>query len=756
MRSLFAVLLLACFAPVSLLAQTAAKPTPVTVSLLSEHSTVAPGKEFRVAAKLVHQPTFHTYGKTLPEGVVGKPTVLKWTVPDGWKVEDLPWPKTHETESTGGAKTQGYDGTVYLPAKVTPPANAAVGSTVKIEVAVDALVCDPASCMPFNKTISLDLTVGDSPVVDPKASEAFKPYKVSLVSEHSTVAPGQSFRAAIRIDLDPHYHIYAKTIPEGATALPTELTWKLPDGWKSEDIDWPATKEFKSTDGKTVPGYEGTVFLPAKITPPANLTSTGAAPLEATVDMLVCKDDECLRATDLKASLDLKLGSSAVADTAVTKLIDTALAGDTTAKGAATTAAPQQGIATLLLFAFIGGLILNVMPCVFPVLAIKILGFVNQAGEDKRHVFHHGLAYTAGVMLSMWTLGALVVTIGLSWGGQLQSPVANLVLAAFFLIFGLNMAGVFEIGTSAVGVGSGLQARSGLQGSFFSGLLATIVATPCAAPFLSVALAATLSLPAAHSMLIFTFIGLGLSAPYFLLSIFPKLVRLLPRPGVWMETFKQAMSFLLFATVAYFIWVLAAMLEDYGLLRALFALVLVAVACWIYGRWCSPIKPRSTRVAALTFSIVFLVSALTLGWPAPRTAASEVAGSGLSWEKWSAETVKTLRDERKPVYIDFTARWCVTCQTNKVVYNSTELQEQFKKRGVVTLKADYTNEDPAIKEALRALDRAAVPVNVLYVPGREDPVILPNILTVSNVTAALSEIDKASPSEPSKTAANSQ
>ncbi len=616
MRAFLTALFVVCSMPGLSTAQIGPKPKPVTATLLSEQSTIAPGTEFRVVTQLVHQPTYHTYGRVLPEGVTGLPTQIKWTLPEGWKVDDLPWPPTHETESTGGAKTQGYDGTIHLPAKLTPPANLAPGATVRLEATVKGLVCDPQSCMPITLPVSLELKVGDAPIADPANAGIFS----GISSTSSPPAP-----------------------TTGSTAAPASS---------------------KNSADNPKPSNDGN-------------------------------------------------------------------------------ASNDQGLATLLLFGFIGGLILNVMPCVFPVLAIKILGFVNQAGEDKRRVFHHGLAYTVGVMLSMLTLGALVVTAGLSWGGQLQSPVAVLLLAGFFLIFGLNMAGVFEVGTSAVGVGMELQSRSGLQGSFFSGLLATVVATPCAAPFLSVALAATLTLPPLHAMLIFAFIGIGLSAPYLLLSIFPKLVKLLPRPGVWMETFKQAMSFLLFATVAFLVWVLSAMVDEYGLLNALFGLVLVAVACWIYGRWTSPAKPPRTRIAAVVFAIAFLFSGLALGWPkhGPATE-SELAESGLKWEKWSPEMVAQLRAEKKPVYIDFTARWCVTCQTNKLVYHSQALQDDFKKRGVVTLKADWTNYDERITEALKALDRAAVPVNVLYVPGREEPVILPNILTVSNVMAALAELDK--------------
>jgi thiol:disulfide interchange protein len=393
----------------------------------------------------------------------------------------------------------------------------------------------------------------------------------------------------------------------------------------------------------------------------------------------------------------------------------------------------------LVLFAFLGGLILNVMPCVFPVLGIKILGVVNQAGGDKRQILLHGLTYTAGVLVSFWVLAGLLLAIraaggNVGWGYQLQSPGFVFALTIFLFAFGLNMTGLFEVGSSAVGVGTQLTHKSGFGGSFFSGLLATVVATPCAAPFLAPALAFALTLSALPALLFFSVIALGLASPYLVLSLFPKLVGMLPRPGAWMETFKQAMSFLMFGTVAFLLWTLAGMVDEQGLLKVLFGLVLVSVACWIYGRWSLPHKPKATRVKAVVFAALFLIGGTSLAWP-------QSGKHGLQWSAWSPETVAQLRGEKKPVYIDFTARWCATCQTNKFVYGDQSLQDEFKKRGIVTLKADWTNYDERITAALKALDRAAVPVNVLYVPGQEAPVILPNILTVDNVKAALAELD---------------
>jgi thiol:disulfide interchange protein len=463
-------------------------------------------------------------------------------------------------------------------------------------------------------------------------------------------------------------------------------------------------------------------------------------PIQAAIDMLVCRDEQCIPAMGQTVSLELKLGSAVVRNDSVAKLIDSSPAGGTSEEAAtsARSTAPKENLATLLLFAFLGGLILNVMPCVFPVLGIKILSVVNQAGGDKREILLHGLAYTLGVLVSFWALAGVIIAIKaaggtVAWGFQLQSPGFVFCLTLFLFAFGLNMAGLFEVGTSAVGVGADLTSKSGFGGSFFSGLLATVVATPCAAPFLAPALAYALTLSALPSLFFFSVIGLGLASPYLVLSLFPKLVGLLPRPGAWMESFKQAMSFLMFATVAFLLWTLMGMVDEHGQLRAMLGLVLVGIACWIYGRWNLPHKPKATRAKGVILTLLFLVGGIYLAWPS----------KGQEWEAWSPELVQKLRAERKPVYIDFTARWCATCQTNKLVYKSKALEEEFKKRDVVKLKADWTNYDPIITDALKALDRAAVPVNVLYVPGREDPIILPNLLTVSNVTAALAEIDKA-------------
>jgi thiol:disulfide interchange protein len=547
----------------------------------------------------------------------------------------------------------------------------------------------------------------------------------SIVSEVKSAAPGQPFRAAVKLVHEEHSHTYGKVVPPDVVGRPTSLKWSLPEGWTIEELPWPATKQVDSTDGKKSVGYDGTVYLPVKITPAGKVGDM--AEIQVTVTALVCDDKSC---TPIKpeAKITITLADKAQLDPATSAIF----AQDTSAPAAAASVVKtaERSFAGYLLFAFIGGLILNVMPCVFPVLGIKVLSVVQQAGENKRQVLFHGLAYTFGVLVCFWALGALVITLGKAWGFQLQSPGFVYGLGAFFLIFGLSMAGLFEIGASAVGVGQNLQSQHGLGGSFFSGLLAVVVATPCSAPFLGPAVGYTVTLPAFQALIMFSMIGLGLASPFLVLAIFPKLVSALPRPGAWMESFKQGLSFLLFGTVVFLIWVLTGMVQGQPLLFSMLGLVLIAFGCWVYGRWSLPHKSARTRLIAVILTLLSIGGGLYAGWPVKED----------KWAEWSPEKVAELRAANKPVYIDFTAQWCVTCQVNKRVYKNEALKKLIAEKKVVLLKADWTNEDPRITQAISALGKAAVPVNVLYLPGQAEPIILPELLSVDNVSEALSKV----------------
>ncbi|HVZ64246.1 MAG TPA: thioredoxin family protein, partial [Lacunisphaera sp.] len=341
---------------------------------------------------------------------------------------------------------------------------------------------------------------------------------------------------------------------------------------------------------------------------------------------------------------------------------------------------------------------------------------------------------TSGVLLSFWTLAGALAALRaggsqLGWGFQLQSPAFVFSLAVLLLVFALNMSGVFEFGLGATAVGGNLQTKSGYAGSFFTGVLATVVATPCSAPFLAPALGAALTLPTAASFVVFTVIALGLSTPYLLLSIFPGAVKVLPRPGAWMETFKQFMAFPLYATVAYLAWVLAGQTGEGGSLMALFGLVLVAMGAWFYGRWNAPGASPGRARFGLAAGLVLFAAGAAVGWPRP---------DQVTWEKWSPETVARLRAEGRIVYVDFTARWCATCQANKkLVFGSKEILQLIADKKIATLKGDWTNQDPQITAELAKYQRSAVPFDQIWLPGHDEPVLLPEILTPGTVLSAL-------------------
>jgi thiol:disulfide interchange protein DsbD len=660
----------------------------VAASLVSADASIQPGRPLTVALRLVHDATWHTYWVNPGTGL---PTTLKWNLPPGWKAGDIEWPAPRLIkDSRGNIVGNGYEGEVLLPVTLTPPADLAPGTTVDLPVEADWLMCQDV-CVPGSRKLSLSLPVSaGEPQPDP--------------------AWGQRIRAVLAQlpAADP-----AWTVSAARSAAAVVLTIRAGAGAPAIP---PAGPHFFSADGTVA--YDQPQ--------PAKPDGAGGWVLTLPIDPNGPKD-----ATRLLGVLTSTGGWRA--DGSLPGLsVDVAFGA-----APAPAAAASGGFLGTLVLAFFGGLILNLMPCVFPVLGIKILGFVNQAGADRRKVTLHGIVFTAGVLISFWVLAGTLAVLRaggsqLGWGFQLQSPAFVFGLAAAMLVFALSMSGVFEFGLSATGFGSQLQSKSGLTGSFLTGVLATVAATPCAAPFLAPALGAALALPTAQSFAIFTVIGIGLSAPYLLLSAFPSAVRILPRPGAWMETFKQAMAFPLYATVAYLVWVLAGQVQETGLLAALFGFVLIAMGIWAYGRWNAPgSSPGRARFGKVACAVLLALGAWT-GWPV------SAAPSDIVWDKWSPEAVGTLRSENRIIYVDFTARWCATCQANKrLVFHSEDVLRVFHDRHIATLRGDWTNKDPQITAELAAYHRAAVPFNLIWLPGHPDPVILPELLTPSIVLDAL-------------------
>jgi thiol:disulfide interchange protein DsbD len=410
--------------------------------------------------------------------------------------------------------------------------------------------------------------------------------------------------------------------------------------------------------------------------------------------------------------------------------------------------------------AFLGGLLLNLMPCVFPVLFLKGLALVNSGSEERHKLRAHGLVYTAGIVVSFWAL--VVVLLGLraagatlGWGFQFQSPVFLALMAGLLFFMGLSLAGQFEIGLTLTGAGGSLAAMQGYTGSFFTGVLTVVVATPCTAPFMGAAIGYALSAPAAVTFAVFTALALGLAAPYVALTLQPAWTRLLPRPGVWMEVLRQAISVPIFITVIWLAWVLAAAYGA-GVLVALLAnFLLLAIAGWFLGRW--PARRWSTAVAALIVLGVIAISVVAPGRSvAPKFNPRDVLTVAIKgqWQPWSAQAVVRYQAQGRPVFVDFTASWCLSCQVNeRVALAQPSVQKAFLDADVALLRADWTRHDEAITQALTALGRSGVPAYALYVPGETSPRLLPEVLTPGMVTDALGKLPRAA-TQPSADASN--
>ncbi len=640
-----------------------------TLVFLSEVSEIASGEPFHVLFKLTHPPNWHSY--FINPGYVGASLTPNWNLPPGFEVERVGWPVPH-IGSTAGKKTYGYEPTVSHLFRITPPPSLTEGATVKVTASPRWQICDESTCRPEpgigapETASSLIVKVGPSPKVLSGNAGAFSEARAMLPAELPSDLKIQAIESPDTITLilspatavpdgDIYFYDYDQLLDAQSnpvlTRNDTDVRWELA---RSKDTDQPLGSHISGilTIGKN--GYQ----------------------------------------------LDALLGAEG---------------GDRVSFGR---------LLAILGGMFLGGMILNLMPCVFPVIGIKIMSFVQQSGEDRRTILLHGVIYAIGVLLSFWVLSGILLALregaigeggqDVTWGYQLQNPWVMWSLMLVIFALAMNMYGVFEIGTSATSVGSNLTHKQGAGGSFFSGVLATIVATPCSAPFLGVAIGLAFSLPPLLFLLAFTVMALGLAFPYVLLSAFPGLISRLPRPGPWMESFKQAMAFLLFGTTGFLLWSFLS-LKDVGLERMLpivLGLTFVGIAGWIYGRWCVVSRTKPTRLTGFILTLVFAGLGL---------ACSKPPATGLEWEVWSPEAVEKANASGRPVFVDFTATWCATCQVNKSRAYNAKVRALFAKHDILALKADYTNQDPRIARAIAALNRRAVPVNVLYHPEKEEP-----------------------------------
>jgi thiol:disulfide interchange protein/DsbC/DsbD-like thiol-disulfide interchange protein len=696
----------------------------VHVQLISPDAQLHPGTANNAGLYFKLEPGWHVYWKN--PGDAGEPPHVKWTLPQGITAGPLQFPIPKRLP-LGPLMDFGYEDEVLFPIQLNVASGAASGPAT-IHAKVDWLVCR-GSCIP-EKT-ELDLT--------------------------RSIASGGAGSTPVQ----PDHDIWARL----ANKLPQALPANLKIGFV------PTSTGFRLTINTGQKETEAS-FFPASPDILSNPAPQAATPTAngVTLDL---KKDESLAANpkELPGLLQLSDGRAyelialagppkapkpvpveAIASSSATPAISASPAGTPDTTSSTNPAGPANsaaiGLAQAAGLAFLGGLILNLMPCVFPVLFIKGLSLVQSGGEERHKLRTHGVVYAAGILVSFWVLVALLLGLRsagahLGWGFQFQSPVFLSLMAALLFFLGLSLAGQFEIGLTLTSAGGSLAEKQGYTGSFFTGVLAVIVATPCTAPFMGVALGYALAQSAGVTFAIFTALALGLAAPYVALTLQPAWTRILPRPGAWMEVLKQAVSVPIFGTVIWLAWVLANAYGASVLAALLLSFLLLAIAGWFLGRW--PAKRWSGVIAGVILLCVVGLSvsssSMAISQFSPDKVLTTQLKPGSSWGTWSNDAVQKNVAQGRPVFVDFTASWCLSCQVNeRVAFGKPEVQKAFADNNVVLLRADWTRYDDSITQTLNSLGRSGVPTYALYVPGEKNPRLLPEVLTPGIVTNALSQL----------------
>ncbi|HZP97905.1 MAG TPA: protein-disulfide reductase DsbD domain-containing protein [Reyranella sp.] len=695
-------------------AQSVVKTDNVRAELLTDTVTVKPGQPFWVALRESIRPHWHTYWKN--PGDSGLPTQIDWTLPEGTKAEPIVWPAPIMI-NVGGVINYGYENDVLLLVRITPPADYK-DTHLPIEAAAQWLVCNDV-CIPEEGKFSIDLpTGGTAQPADPDIRALFDNARRSV----PTPSPWPA-RFGVDKANDPTLVVDAKGLKPDTVSdvyfFPAE---------PGAVADMARQQAVVTADGIRIPLKKGDA---KEKTPPQQLAGTLVL-TEKTAD------GPQRHAFDVTAKYDASFTPNPAL-----------LSGE------------QLSIVQALLFALLGGLILNLMPCVFPVLAMKAASVARLAGGERSAMRRDGLAYSAGVLVAFGLMAAAVIALragivgaggDVSWGFQFQSPIFSLLVADLFFVIGLNLSGVFEIGGGFAGIGQSLTARGGVSGAFFTGILAVVVATPCTAPFMAAALGFALTEPAPQTIAVLLAMGLGLALPYLALTTTPALQRLLPRPGPWMERLRQLLAFPMYASAVWMIWVLTQQTGADGVLYALGGMVLIAFAIWLLriGGAASPAASLGVwlrRGAAAVAVLLALAAAIKIE-DSPATAAGPAAAdasggpsTGVSfagWERFSRARMNEAVAAGKPVFVDFTAAWCITCLVNeRVALETAGVRQAFEKTGTVKLKGDWTNRDPEITGLLKELGRAGVPLYLYWPPHADKPKVLPQILTEASLLSEL-------------------
>jgi thiol:disulfide interchange protein DsbD len=662
-------------------------------------------------------PGWHNYWRNA--GDSGLPTAIEWDLPDGFHAGEIQWPYPERIVAYP-LVDYGYSDEVALLVEITPPANLAIGATEELSARVDWLICERI-CLPAYADLEVTVPVADQ---DPEADSAWRELFRRTRERLPRTVEGWELTAEV---IEGGYRIHGEA---GSDAPPVPQRVYFFAAEKSV---------LAHAQPQELTVEEGGFTLDLAASPYALQPTT---PLRG---VLLAEDERSWdRDRDVVAmavEVPVQGAPEPLPDTAAAQGAD---AGIGSRSAVAPRAPGNPTVAVALLFAFFGGVLLNLMPCVFPVLSLKVLGAAGKGGEDRRSIRNQGLLFGLGVVLSFLGLGAALIGLRaggshLGWGFQLQSPIFVGVMAALFFAIGLNLIGVFEVGAALTRLGSRPGKTPGYGESLASGVLATVIATPCTAPFMGAALGFALTRSTPETLLIFGFLGLGMALPFAVLSMAPGLLERLPRPGPWMETMRQILSFPMFATVIWLVWVYGQQTGVGGATYLLTALLLVSAAGWMVGRW----HRTDLRSGVVARAVSLVVLALAAGAVA-RGSSQEPPLLTIQeeWRPFAPQEVSSAQETGQAVFVDFTAAWCLTCQVNeRLVLSTGRVMDAFRASDVALLKADWTRQDPVITAALEALGRSGVPVYALY-PGRPgaNPHILPPLLTQEIVLDALAEV----------------
>lgn len=711
-------------------------PTPhSTGALVSADEVVVPGRTLDVGLHLTFDPGWHTYW--INPGDSGSEALLEWTLPPGFTAGPIRWPFPQRL-AYPPLMSFAYPDEVLLPVRIEIPDEVMPGERVTLGVDAEWLVCEEI-CLVAGDSYSLTLPVAADPRPDPGWSDAFAAAERAL----PFAAPGWGVEA--RVDT------VSSTLGVGMTP-PDDWDGSLAGAWF-----FPVSPTLvEHTEAQPRYGADGAIWQTVSLSPYAS-----ALPDTLEGIVVLAEGEELAGGGRRSLAVDVPLQVGALPS-------PPPVAAEADAEGAVGTS-----LAAALVLALVGGLLLNLMPCVFPVLSLKILGFVEHAGGDRTLLRRNGIAFAAGVVMSFLALAGLLLALraagqGVGWGFQLQDPRVVTALAFLMVAVALNFLGILEVGTALTRLGAVGDGGGGLRGSFLTGVLATLVATPCTAPFMGTAVAAAVVRPPAEGLTIFAGLGLGMALPYTILSFRPGLLSRLPKPGRWMESLRQALAFPMLAVAVWLLWVLGLQVGIDAVARVLVALLIFAAGAWLLHRWSGAALTgsarrgiaarlaRATGIAALLAASVAGVAAAARGGVAPMAASDAVAGRAtddagaplVTWEAFTPQVVSARRAEGRPVLVDFTAAWCISCQVNKrVALTAPRVERAFADADVALVRADWTRRDDVIAGALEELGRNGVPVYALYpADPNKPPRLLPNVLTPGIVLDALDALDTPLPS----------